>query len=281
MGRRLGGGAIGALVAMLLAGCGLTAGHAATPTSAPPPSPFVPAAGACHPTVEPIVRRSTYAPVDCARSHRAETAYVGTFTGPDADRSTPPPSDSDATKNAFRGCDPEATKYLGADWRSGLLTIQIVVPGADDWSAGSRWYRCDLVTWDRLGDRGVAVEHTGSLRGEFTRTSPLAHGCFNQDKDKNFVPLPCTKPHRFEYVGIWTAPEETYRSVADHPDPVYERCRTLVGAYTRNAEFGRNSGVWYQLPTPGAWTLGDHGVRCFYWNDERSDAFSLKHHFGR
>ncbi|GAB3810744.1 hypothetical protein GCM10027605_49620 [Micromonospora zhanjiangensis] len=89
MGRRFGAPAI-VLMTVLLTGCGPSAGNTAgTPTSAPPPSPFVPAAGTCHATVEPIAPRNKYAPVDCAGKHRAETAYVGTFTGPDADRGTP------------------------------------------------------------------------------------------------------------------------------------------------------------------------------------------------
>ncbi|MFD0822438.1 septum formation family protein [Micromonospora zhanjiangensis] len=267
---------------VLLTGCGPSAGNTAgTPTSAPPPSPFVPAAGTCHATVEPIAPRNKYAPVDCAGKHRAETAYVGTFTGPDADRGTPPSADQDADKRAFQGCGPEATKYLGADWRGGLLTIQVVVPGADDWTAGSRWYRCDLVTVQMLDIEAVTTEHTGSLRGEFTHTSPLALGCFNQDKKEKWIPQPCTKPHRFEYVGIWSAPEDTYQTVADKPEPVMDHCRVVIAAYTGNAEFGRDAGVWFQFPPWKAWALGDHAVRCLYWNDERDETFSLKHRFRR
>jgi hypothetical protein len=274
MRRLLGGGTAGVLLAALLAGCG-----AAGNTSSLQAIPFVPKAGVCHPVADRVGYRDSYAPVDCAKPHRLETVFVGTFTGPDAARVTPPPSDSSEIRAAFRVCDAEATKFVGADWRGGLLGVQVVNPSTEDWADGSRWYRCDLLTALSLEDELTATERTGSLRGEFTHPSPLAHGCFNADKDNYLSPVSCTRPHRYEYVGIWTAPEGTYLAAERDPKPIFGHCRDVIAAYTKGtayAKSARNSGTTFRLPSGDAWALGDHGIRCFYWSDERDMTRSLK-----
>jgi hypothetical protein len=159
-------------------------------------------------------------------------------------------------------CDAEATKFLGADWRGGLLGLQVVNPSTEDWADGNRWYRCDLFAAFSV-EASAAIEHTGSLRGEFTHASPLAYGCFNEDKENNLAPLACTKPHRFEYVGTWTAPNGTYDAVDRDPNPIHGHCRDVIV-------------TTFRLPSPAAWALGDHAIRCFYWSDERVMTRSLK-----
>jgi hypothetical protein len=274
MRRSLGSGTVSVLLAALLAGC-----DAVGNTSSLQAIPFEPKAGVCHPVADRVGYRASYAPVDCAQPHRLETVLVGTYTGPDAARVTPPPNDSSAMRAAFQVCDAAATKFVGADWRGGLLGVQVVNPSLEDWTGGGRWYRCDLFTALSMEGDSAATERTGSLRGEFTHPSPLAYGCYNADKDNNLSPLPCTKPHRYEYVGIWTAPEGTYLAAERDPKPIFGHCRDVIAPYTRGtayAKSARYSGTTFRLPSRDAWALGNHGIRCFYWSDERDMTRSLK-----
>jgi hypothetical protein len=124
-----------------------------------------------------------------------------------------------------------------------------------------------------------AAERTGSLRGELTHPSPRAHGCFNEDQYEILAPVACTKPHRFEYVGNWTAPDGKYETVDRDQNPVHGHCRDVVAAYTKgtsSAKLARGAGTTYRLPSPEAWERGDRGVRCFYWSDDRDLTRSLK-----
>ncbi|MEU4781546.1 septum formation family protein [Micromonospora sp. NPDC023633] len=290
MRHRPGTAALGLLLATVVTGCGLTDGAGSDPAGgespAPTTTPFLPEAGACHPIVEAIGYRALYTPVDCAKTHRSETVHVGTFAGADADRFTPPPPGSTVLRAAFRACDTQATAFVGADWRGGLMSIQVVVPEPKDWTAGSRWYRCDLFTLPALDGNtarkhpdDLAVEREGTLRGVLKQPSPLAHGCFTENEFENLMPSPCTKPHRFEYVGVWTAPDSAYEAADREPKVVHRHCRSTVAAYTRgtpNARLAQGAGTTYRLPSPEAWKRGDRGIRCFYWSDDRDRTRSLK-----
>ncbi|MFG1954510.1 septum formation family protein [Micromonospora sp. NPDC048830] len=89
----------------------------------------------------------------------------------------------------------------------------------------------------------------------------------------------CTRPHRFEYVGVWTAPYGTYEEVDRSSDTVHRHCREVVAAYTKgtpNAGLARGAGTTYRLPSPEAWARGDRGIRCFHWSDDRVRTRSLK-----
>ncbi|TDC01204.1 hypothetical protein E1091_03325 [Micromonospora fluostatini] len=288
MRRRLGLATLGILVATTLTSCGTPESTAGAPTESASPTgaaePFVPEAGVCHPEVETVGYRALYTVVDCAKVHRTETVHVGTFTGQHADRLAPPPPGSDPMRAAFDDCDTRTAAFVGADWRNGLMTIQVVVPEPRDWTAGSRWYRCDVFTLPALdGVAGyapadLAVERAGTLRGALTKPSPLAHGCFYEDKYKTLEPIPCTKRHRFEYVGVWTAPDGPYEQVNDDPDAIHDECGTVVADYVAKAPeatFPREIGTAYRFPSPQAWERGDRGIRCFYWSPERNRTRSL------
>ncbi|MER5702318.1 septum formation family protein [Micromonospora sp. NPDC002296] len=282
--------ALGLLLATVLTGCD-TAGNADShpaggESPAPTAKPFVPEAGACHPAVETVGYRALYTTVDCAKTHRTETVHVGAFTGVDADRVTPPPPGSTELRAAFEVCDTRTTAFVGADWRGGLMSVQVVVPEPKDWTDGSRWYRCDVFTLPALDGNTArehpddrAVERDGTLRGVLNRPSPLAHGCFTEDEYENLLPAPCTKPHRFEYVGVWAAPDGKHEAADRDSKLIHRRCRSVVAAYTRgtpNAKLAQGAGTTYRLPSPEAWERGDRGIRCFYWSDDRDMTRSLK-----
>ncbi|MFC0007875.1 septum formation family protein [Micromonospora siamensis] len=279
MRRRLRGTALGLLLATLMSGCADSAEaptwqSAATPTA----DSAVPVAGACHREVEVVAYRFAYPAVDCAKTHRTETVHVGTFTGTAATRVTPPPAGSADMRTAFKACDARATRFVGANWRGGLMSVRVVTPEPKDWTTGSRWYRCDLFALSSIDGSSSrrtpdhsATQRTGSLRGALTRPSPLRLACFDEDKWGNLGPVGCTRAHHFEYVGIWTAPEGTYEFAGRDPAVIHNRCREVIARRIRGTADERpvpGSGTMYRLPSPGAWQRGDRGIRCFYWSGE-------------
>ncbi|MBY8871346.1 septum formation family protein [Micromonospora sp. PLK6-60] len=279
---------LGLLLPALLAGCGATDNGGGTVAASPTPTAetFVPQAGVCHPEAETVGYRATYTTVDCASTHRTETIHVGAFTGPAADRVTPPPARSPEMRAAFRDCDRKTSTFVGADWRGARMSIRVVAPAPQDWTAGSRWYRCDLYALPTLDGStakkhpdDLAAQRDGTLRAELTRPSPLAHTCFTEDEYELLQPAACTKPHRFEYVGIWTAPDVSYQALDGFATRIHDSCRSVIRRHTRGTpdeKLAAGAGTTYRLPSPEAWERGDRGVRCFYWSDDHDLTRPLK-----
>jgi predicted small secreted protein len=244
---------------------------------------FAPKAGECHLTSDPTSPLN-YQPVDCAQPHRLETIHVGTLTGALADRPIPPPFHSAVMRPVFTDCDARAREFVGDDWRNGRLSVQAAPPSPESWRAGSRWYRCDIFEVSEHssvnGSRDAVMSRAGTLRGALARSSALAHRCFNEYERDSLESAACGRPHRYEFVGIWTAPDGRYGAVHEDANTVFARCRVLVARFVGlpvNAGDLRNrTGTYYTLPSEDAWIRGDRGIRCFLWSDNRELTRSLK-----
>jgi hypothetical protein len=235
--------------------------------------------GACYLAVTAVGYPATDRAVDCARSHDTETVFVGTFAGPFAAAAAPPPRGSRAVHAAFKVCDTATRRFVGGDWRGGRLSVQVVVPAPQTWTGGGRWYRCDVFevpNMEGVSYRGQAVDaatsRTGSLRAALTRRLPLSFTCLTATEEIYQLsdPVPCTKPHQYEYVGAWTAPDLTYEDLAGQSERLYRRCRAVIGAFLGLPKAERalpRTGVSYREPSANAWALGDRGVRCFIWTE--------------
>ncbi len=286
---RLAVAAVAALIPVVLAGCSAagkptgsaSAGRSSAPAAQPPP-----AVGACYLKVRAVSYPATDLPLDCAKTHRTETIAVGDFTDEYARTPAPPPAGSGALRWAFHACDLESQRFVGGDWRGGRLSVQVVVPAPDSWAAGSHWYRCDifeLVTLDggtaREHPDDQAVERTGSLRDALTRRLPLLYTCFNDDQWEQYVPVLCTKPHHFEFVGIWTAPEIARAKIENDDHRIWAGCLRVIADYIGAPELVSlepQTGIDYRLPSLEAWERGDRGVRCFLWAETQQLTRSLK-----
>ena len=78
------------------------------PSFAPEPTSFTPPTGACYEAAyAAFASLSSFAPVDCAAKHRAETVFVGEFSGSAAGRTSPPPKGSAEIQEAY------AKKFAG------------------------------------------------------------------------------------------------------------------------------------------------------------------------
>ncbi|MFF5172902.1 septum formation family protein [Micromonospora sp. NPDC000089] len=277
---------IGALTALALSGCGAPVGVDRNLTDDWPalaaPRGFVPTVGACHPGVSDVGYLSGWNPVDCAGPHRAETVHVGTLRGADARPTTPPAAGSPAVRTARADCDRQVRRVVGADWRSGLLALSLVLPSAPAWGGGARWYRCDLVELRSL-DEPAANTRTGSLRGALAGNGPLKLGCFNptvrQDDVEAMVPVACTAKHHAEFAGVWQAPDVSYAAFTRDRTPVHRGCQGVIARYTGvadNSDLPYRAGSIFYHPFEREWRAGNRGVQCFLWVGDRTLTRSLR-----
>ncbi|MEW2472581.1 septum formation family protein [Micromonospora gifhornensis] len=284
MRRWLTGIALGTVVTLALAGCTKPAGIDGDLSDDWAPMAaaevFTPESPTCHAQPEAIGYVRAYAPVDCDQPHRAETLHVGTL--PSADTPTPPGYDSDPMRTAFAECDREVRTALGADWRSGRIGMSVVFPAPAAWTGGARWFRCD-VTEDRGLDAPIPVERTASLSGALAGPSPLRHGCFDaktsDDEVTEMVAVKCTARHRAEFVGVWKAPNSSYRAFLDNAERTHRNCRSLVAKFAKvpdddNVQY--RVGTIFYHPSETGWHSGNRGVQCFLWSGERVLTRSMK-----
>ncbi|MFF5181447.1 septum formation family protein [Micromonospora sp. NPDC000316] len=266
-----------AFITVALAGCGTPAGTDGDLSDDWRPmaqaQQFTPQAGECHVIPEASAYLASYNPVDCAKTHVVETFHVGTFTGELAARSTPPTVGSAAMRAVFADCDTRAKEFVGGEWRSARLSIQVSPTSPAGWAGGSRWYRCDIFELDEVdgtnGEGDRAIDRTDTLRNAVSSRSPLTYGCMIEDEWEQLRPAGCTSGHQFEYVGTWTAPDRSYEVAVRDEAAVHAACRTVVARYAKvpvDANLRYRAGTTYRFPSPELWDRGDRGVRCYFWS---------------
>lgn len=274
------GAAVGAgVLVMLLAGCAKAGGVDGVLIDEwavlPQAKQFQPEPGKCREAeTTDVVTLTTYKPIECAESHFTETLHVGTFTGEHASRPTAPTVGTPAMRFAFLECDAKVKEYLGADWRDGLLRIEVAVPGGSAWEGGARWFMCEAVELSATGESDTSVRRAASLKGALASTSPLLRSCYTYVKANAsaagvLTTIECTKAHNAEYAGAFVAPEGTFPKDANQRRELF-----LNGCYGVAAKFAavpndsnlkyRTGLVWYS-PTEDEWDSGDRGARCYLW----------------
>ncbi|MER7420937.1 septum formation family protein [Micromonospora peucetia] len=275
----------GVVAAVLLVGCadggGLDGDLVDDWPALSAPGPFTPASGVCQVAdFTDVLTLAAYAPVDCAVPHRVETVHVGAFP---AERSAPPPGGSAELRGAFADCDTRATGHVGDDWRAGRLRLAVALPSGPGWTAGARWYRCDLAEVSTVEAAATVVVRTGSLRDALRGLSPLRLGCQQARSSggsvRTLLPVDCATRHDTEFVGAWRAPDRPYPTRPADWAPLYAGCRSVLGRYVGvpdDADLRFRSGVVVRPPGAGRWRVGDRGVRCYLWLDDRTVTGSLR-----
>jgi hypothetical protein len=262
---------------LLLSACGnpagvdgnLTNNWKAMPDAVIPTPP----SGACYnvTTDDPTSVTKWPAPVDCATTHTVETAYVGTFTGADAQRSAAPSSGSTGRRTAYEKCAEEVKGYLGDDWRTGRLDLFVVLPITLHWQGGARWFRCDLLEYKDLDDYDVVLR-TASLKGGLGGDRPVGLSCItvtltSDNRIDRKTPSACDTQHNGEFAGVFDLPDGPYptdRAAASKAR--LDGCGQLVATYAaipNDANLQDRIG-WIAVPfNEFEWGLGNRGVRCF------------------
>ncbi|WFE37194.1 septum formation family protein [Micromonospora sp. WMMD998] len=284
------GRAMRSLVAVLaaaatLAGCASSGGLDGDLTddwaAFAPAGPFTPAAEVCQVAdFTPTLALAGYDPVDCDLPHRVETVHVGAFP---ADRKTPPALTSPELRAAFTECDKRAGAYVGDDWRAGRLRLGVAIPTGVGWTAGARWYRCDLTELNTVEAAAVVVVRTGSLRDALKPPSPLRLGCQRTSRDghrvQRLTPTDCAGAHDAEFVGVWVAPDRPFPKEPADWAPLYAGCYSAIARFTgvpADPILRYRSDVVVRPPAAGRWAVGDRGVRCYLWLSDRTVTASLK-----
>jgi hypothetical protein len=266
--------ALGLAVGLAATGCSRPAGVDGNLTNGwpamGPAKVAVPPAGVCYDVPYTTVWTGDFSTVDCAGTHRLETAYVGAFTGDDASRSAPPGLGSPALGTAYARCQQGASDYLGGDWHNAIVWLGLVRPSENAWSAGARWFRCDLVHYNDPYE--TTIVERGSLKGDLTGARSAAFGCLATMQSKNTVltasPIDCAQPHGAEFAGTFTAPDIPWPTDQAARTKLSDGgCETVVAHYLGFANSGQwnNSQIgWWDLPfDENQWALGDRTTQCF------------------
>jgi len=239
------------------------------------PKGWEPDGDMCLKVLNDYMSRSMYDPVECDRSHNYEIVAIGEFTGDVAAAAEAPEQGSAAMRAAWSDCDKKASAFVGGDWRGGMLWIGVSLPSSLSWTSGSRWYVCELAALERA--YGDPTLRSISLKGEFTKNSPLKYGCYQYGD--NLVAIDCKKAHNTEYAGIWNAGSLAYAKLSGSKDKIATECRKVIARYVKVPADGNmryRTGVVWDWPSEADWNAGDRGVRCHIWLDKKKVTRSLK-----
>lgn len=255
--------ALAGAAALGLTGCGLPDGVdgkiADGWAAIPAPKGFTPDAGTCHTSYAETGYLSSYKPVECTTSHKAETVYVGT-----ADSLSAPPKEGTADYlKLAQTCEAKVNEFLGADWHDGKVWFGLTFPSAAAWTGGAHWFRCEVVELEEIF--GDDVARTSSLKGGLAAGSPTRLGCFTYSSGKSPAPVACTTRHNAEYVGSVAVASH---AAATNRTSMIKACHQKIAAYVGMKYDGNMKyrvGTFWDPMSATEFAAGDRKVRCYAW----------------
>ncbi|GAB3851282.1 septum formation family protein [Dactylosporangium cerinum] len=204
----------------------------------------------------------------CENSHVIETAYVGQFTGAQADADRAPSLEQLADQ--YKVCEEEATKYLGGAWASGRLRLLVYPPTSGQWKGGARFFRCDVAALRT--EAGILDPRKETLKGTLQPGGSMLLGCTNQVGTKeswsDLTPAACTAAHDTEFVGVVISAIATYPADSKAMDTAYsDRCWAQVRAFTGSPDSVLDKadvryGYW-MMADKDEWASGLRTARCY------------------
>ncbi|GAA2656464.1 septum formation family protein [Paractinoplanes durhamensis] len=259
--------ALAAMLALAPAGCAqhfegvdgdLTNGWQPMPAA----TAFRPAAGTCHSELTQTGTIDSYSPVPCTGTHVAETVAVADLTG-----ATGLKTPEAGLPKAFAACSKQLTAFLGADWRTGWVLLQPVLPGKTAWAGGARWFRCDVAETSPVD--GALVRRAGSMK-DTIKTGKLRMACANPtihgESVSEMHPVACPSSHTAEFAGLFEtsvkrSDDLTSKALATGCDRVIAKFTGLPNDSSLESRIG-----WLGFPPDDtAWQMGDRAIRCFLW----------------
>ncbi|WP_432830599.1 septum formation family protein [Dactylosporangium sp. CA-092794] len=276
---------LASLMVVLAAGCtgspdGGQAGGGGVPSSSPAPRFRQPRVGDCYAPEVSSRRMSYLRPADmrlvdsCDVRHITETIQVGELTGPAA-RYEQPAAGVDLSE-AYTACDAASAAFLGGDRHTGRVRLRVLPPSGEQWSAGARFFHCDLIEANTFDQDAEMIEREGSLKAALSGdTPPLAEGCsiWPEEPDDlrpvhGLLPAPCTSAHQLEFAGIVVTGPRAYPDTTDLMHVVFGAdCDPVVAKYlgmTRSqlANHRQIRSVWWPTDRE-SWDNGDRSARCY------------------
>jgi hypothetical protein len=246
-----------ALVAALLlsvAGCegdaGGTAviGDPATSAASSEPDPLAgaPELGICYDMTRSEAAAVTHeAPgVSCSGPHTSMTYHVGQF---------PTGSSIADTEGASRGCERNLARGVGLtprEVKSSILTWIWFEPSTEQWSAGARWYRCDVIA---RRDDGTFKPLPSGGPPFFPDGVPDTFFRCIRERGEAGVPVTCDQPHGYRWAGTFEGKGRTRPKQA----------RLLEQANLHWFSITGTTSWWVTWPSAGSWASGDREMACY------------------
>jgi len=251
---RICGAALVAALLVLVAGCsddtsGTTAyvGSPATDTHSPEPDPLAgaPALEVCYAMSRSAADAVTNdgPEVACSQPHTSMTYHLGAF---------PPGADVSDPEVASRGCRQNLAEGVGLSAkkaRSSILTYIWFEPSAEQWAAGARWYRCDVIAQSGDGPFKPLPQSTpffpGGVPDEFFR-------CIRGGSEEG-TQVTCDRAHGYRWAGSFEGTGDRRPRRAGLLAQAEKHCYDLTG--TRS--------WWVTWPSADQWASGDREMDCF------------------
>lgn len=226
-----------------------------------------PKLGACRLlTPADIDETSNAAPtVDCSTKHTAETFAVGTFpagVGEEID-------DPALGAHVFEVCERKFRTFLGGNESlvmRAMVTWAWFRPTAEQWDAGARWWRCDVVGGGGESTELVSLPETaaGLLLG---RPDDRWMVCVNGPSVADSVKIPCSREHTWRAVTTIVLGDPTDPYPGDRLVEVRTRdyCSGSVGAwlnYPVDYDYGF---TWFH---EAEWEAGNRRSICWARTDQ-------------
>lgn len=259
----LGAGAVGLL--LILAGCGdggeptedldaVMGQPAASPTPVLDPLAGAPTEGSCYAMsrAQSLSSTSSNKPRDCYEKHNTVTYYVGTF------KKGTTSSDFDVVS---RRCKAQLTKATGLT--QGQLFGSVIdwiwfEPTTTQWSAGARWFRCDMVAYkgDKLGLLPQSPYTTDLFGGTVPdkyfrciRRGPDTDG----DGEDDAIHVTCDKKHDYRWAGWFKAKASSYPTREQFRGFAENNCPRIAGTQL----------WWATWPLENWWNSGERRMSCY------------------
>ncbi len=210
--------------------------------------------------------------VNCTARHSTETYYVGTITDARTDALTVPPrAGAREFKPLYQVCAKRAVEFLGGDYHLGRLAIVPVLPTKTEWSAGARFYRCEVM--EIMANRKV-LQRTTSVKDGLRGKRPLAIGCANRSVDgdgniTSFTWVDCATPHHLEFTGLYTHRDGEVPTEATLRERAAVGCLGVGIRYTGHSPSevnndGKYSWVFSHInDVDTTWRVGDRTHHCY------------------
>ena len=250
---------LGAAATLLLAGCG-----SGTTATLDPAAMTLPAVGVCHSIDRGALdARSNDAPATpCTDPHDDETFASGMLPDTFADASYTDPA-LDAW--AYGACHDAFAPYLGTDDSTAMRSMLTWVwfrPSEAAWSAGARWYRCDIVG----GVQSESLLDLPSSAKGLLRGTPGDQwlACGRGSSVATSIKVPCTSKHDWRAVTTIKLGEagDPYPGDADVQAKTKSYCSDSVDAwlgYPADFDYGY---TWFD---EAQWDAGNRRSICWAW----------------
>ncbi|MFJ9393059.1 septum formation family protein [Nocardioides sp. NPDC101246] len=187
--------------------------------------------------------------VACSKAHTAKTIALGTLlsgtTRTEASITRPA-----SNAHIYKTCTRALHKKLGSTYSKrtqSAYNTAVFVPTADQFKAGQRWFRCDVILPGNGSLKNLPTNRAKFLEG--LSLTQRTRGCMSA---KFAGPYSCLSSHTYKSISAFKKSGTSYPTAAAFEKAVAKNCPSRTRAYA----------------TPGKydWQIGNHWVVCYERN---------------